>query len=157
MPASLGGLPVAVPAVAGLGEPAEGYPWPWSVHEWLDGEPAVEGRSGPEGLAGFVKALRSTEADGPPAYRGGPLTALDRATRDAVEQPRRTDESFDAAALDVWTEALDAPHRAGLPGPRGPDAGQPARPQWTADRRARLGHSGHRRPGLRSDPRVEPC
>ncbi|MFG1646459.1 aminoglycoside phosphotransferase family protein [Amycolatopsis sp. NPDC049252] len=112
--ASLGELPVAVPVVAGIGEPSEGYPWPWSVHEWLDGEPAVEGRSEAEGLAEFVNALRVSTVDGHPAYRGGPLTALDRATRDAVEALRRTDEPFDAqAALDVWTEALDAPAGSG--------------------------------------------
>jgi aminoglycoside phosphotransferase (APT) family kinase protein len=107
---SLGGLPVPVPVVAGIGEPGEGYPWPWAVHEWLEGEPAVEGRTEPGGLAEFVLALRATKADAPPAYRGGPLTALDRATRDAVEELSRTDEPFDAsAALDVWAEALDAP------------------------------------------------
>ncbi len=109
--ASLGDLPVAVPAVAGLGEPAAGYPWPWSVHRWLDGEPALEGHPfAPEALAEFVIAVRSAKADAPPAYRGGPLTLLDRATRDAVEVLRHTDEPFDAsAALEVWTEALDAP------------------------------------------------
>jgi len=109
---ALGGLPVAVPVVAGLGEPGEGYPWPWAVHRWLDGEPAVEGRPfEPEALAEVVTAVRALDpADAPPAYRGGPLSALDRATRDAVEALRRTDEPFDAeAALSVWTEALDAP------------------------------------------------
>lgn len=108
--AALDGLPVAVPVVAGIGEPGEGYPWPWAVHEWLDGEPAVEGRSAADGLAEFVLALRTTKADGPPAHRGGPLTALDRATRNAVEALRHTDEPFDAsAALAVWAEALEAP------------------------------------------------
>jgi aminoglycoside phosphotransferase (APT) family kinase protein len=76
-----------------------------AVHRLSD-----EGRSEAAGLAEFVLALRATKADGPPACRGGPLTVLDRATRDAVEQVRRTGEPFDArAALDVWTEALDAP------------------------------------------------
>jgi len=31
-------LPVAVPEPLGRGEPAEDYPWPWSVYRWLDGE-----------------------------------------------------------------------------------------------------------------------
>ncbi|UOZ05061.1 aminoglycoside phosphotransferase family protein [Amycolatopsis sp. WQ 127309] len=107
--ATLDGLPVAVPVVAGIGEPGEGYPWPWAVHRWLDGEPALEGRSA-DGLAEFVLAVRRTKADGPPAYRGGPLALLDRATRDAVEELRGTDEPFDAsAALAVWSEALEAP------------------------------------------------
>ncbi|MFF2846409.1 aminoglycoside phosphotransferase family protein [Streptomyces sp. NPDC058001] len=31
-------LPVAVPVVLGKGVPGEGYPWPWSVHRWLEGD-----------------------------------------------------------------------------------------------------------------------
>jgi aminoglycoside phosphotransferase (APT) family kinase protein len=105
------GLPVEVPAVVALGEPAEGYPWPWAVHGWLDGEPALEGRDAPaRDLAEFVVALRANPADGPPAYRGKPLAPVDRATRRAIAELSRTDEPFDAAAaLAVWTEALDAP------------------------------------------------
>ncbi|RSM40515.1 phosphotransferase [Amycolatopsis balhimycina DSM 5908] len=108
---ALGGLPVAVPAVVAVGEPAEGYPWPWAVHGWLDGSPALEGLDAPaRDLAEFVLALRANTADGPPAYRGKPLAPVDRATRRAIEELSRTDEPFDAeAALAVWTEALDAP------------------------------------------------
>ena len=107
----LGGLPVAVPVVAALGEPAEGYPWPWAVHHWLDGSPAVEGRAAPaRDLAEFVLALRKNPVDGPPAYRGKPLSSVDAGARRAIEELSRTDEPFDReAALSVWTEALDAP------------------------------------------------
>jgi aminoglycoside phosphotransferase (APT) family kinase protein len=31
-------LPTRVPEVLGNGEPAEGYPWPWSVYRWLAGK-----------------------------------------------------------------------------------------------------------------------
>jgi aminoglycoside phosphotransferase (APT) family kinase protein len=108
---TLKGLPVAIPEVAALGGPAEGYPWPWAVHRWLDGAPAVEGRfTAPHTLAEFVVALGATRAAGPPAYRGKPLAPVDRATRRAIEELSRTDEPFDAeAAFAVWTEALDAP------------------------------------------------
>ncbi|WP_410674406.1 aminoglycoside phosphotransferase family protein [Amycolatopsis sp. cmx-4-68] len=113
--AVLEGLPVAVPEVAAVGEPAEGYPWPWAVHRWLDGEPAVEGDPAP-GLAEFVLALRATRADGPPAYRGKPLATVDQATRGAIDELSRTDEPFDAdAARAVWTEALEAPQWTGPP------------------------------------------
>ncbi|MEV7045864.1 aminoglycoside phosphotransferase family protein [Amycolatopsis sp. NPDC051061] len=110
-------LPVPVPAVVAIGEPAEGYPWPWAVHRWLDGEPALEGRAAPaRELAKFVLALRARSADGPPAYRGKPLAPVDRATRRAIDQLSRTDEPFDAdAALAVWTEALEAPQWTGPP------------------------------------------
>jgi aminoglycoside phosphotransferase (APT) family kinase protein len=114
---ALDGLPVAIPAVVAVGEPAEGYPWPWAVHRWLDGEPAREGRAAPaRELAEFVVALRANTADGPPAYRGKPLSAVDTATRRAIDELSRTDEPFDpAAALAVWAEALEAPQWTGPP------------------------------------------
>jgi hypothetical protein len=31
-------LPVAILVPLGRGEPAEGYPWSWSVYRWLKGE-----------------------------------------------------------------------------------------------------------------------
>ena len=34
-------LPLPVPEPLAQGEPAEGYPYPWSVLRWLDGEPAT--------------------------------------------------------------------------------------------------------------------
>ncbi|MEV6622827.1 aminoglycoside phosphotransferase family protein [Amycolatopsis sp. NPDC051106] len=114
---ALDGLPVAVPAVVAVGEPAEGYPWPWAVHGWLDGEPALEGRDAPaRDLAEFVCALRARQADGPPAFRGQPLSTVDTATRRAIEELSRTDEPFDAAAaLACWAAALDAPPWTGPP------------------------------------------
>jgi aminoglycoside phosphotransferase (APT) family kinase protein len=114
---TLGGLPVAVPVVAAVGEPAEGYPWPWAVHTWLDGEPAVEGRAAPaRELAEFVVALRALPAEGPPAYRGKPLSSVDAGARRAIDELSRTDEPFDPeAARAVWVEALDAPQWTGPP------------------------------------------
>lgn len=114
---ALDGLPVAVPAVVALGEPAEGYPWAWAVHGWLDGSPALEGRDAPaRDLAAFVRALRALPADGPPTRRGKPLSDVDTATRRAIEELRRTDEPFDAAAaLAAWAEALEAPQWTGAP------------------------------------------
>jgi len=112
---TLGELPAAVPAVVAVGEPAEGYPWPWAVHGWLDGEPALEGRAA-HGLAEFVLALRANRAAGPPARRGRPLSTVDTATRAAIDELSRTDEPFDAdAARAVWTEALNAPQWTGPP------------------------------------------
>lgn len=115
--ATLAGLPAAVPAVVAVGEPAEGYPWPWAVHGWLDGAPAREGRDAPaRDLADFVRALQAHPAEGPPTRRGKPLPDVDPATRRAIEELSGTDEPFDAeAALAVWTRALDAPQWTGPP------------------------------------------
>jgi aminoglycoside phosphotransferase (APT) family kinase protein len=33
-------LPLPIPVPLAMGEPAEGYPWNWSVYRWLDGVPA---------------------------------------------------------------------------------------------------------------------
>ncbi|MFJ3159900.1 aminoglycoside phosphotransferase family protein [Streptomyces kanasensis] len=116
-------LPVAVPEVLGAGEPAEGYPWPWSVYRWLPGGPPDEAAPPEplrlaEDLAGFVAAMRSLRLpDGPRAHRGGPVSSLDAETRAAIEKLRRTPgEEVDCdAATAVWEEALRAPAWDGPP------------------------------------------
>ncbi|MGW5721097.1 aminoglycoside phosphotransferase family protein [Amycolatopsis sp. NPDC003865] len=112
---ALAPLPAAVPAVVAIGEPAEGYPWPWAVHGWLDGAPALEGHA-VHGLAEFILALRANTAAGPAAPRGWPLSTVDTATRRAIGELSRTVEPFDPeAALALWAEALDAPQWTGPP------------------------------------------
>ncbi|WP_344357873.1 aminoglycoside phosphotransferase family protein [Streptomyces gobitricini] len=110
-------VPVAIPEVLGAGEPGEGYPWPWSVYRWLEGEnPEAGAVADPVGLAedlaGFVAAMSSIDLPGAPAaYRGGPLESLDAATRTAIEKLRGIpEESVDCdAALAVWEAASAAP------------------------------------------------
>ncbi|MEW1656657.1 aminoglycoside phosphotransferase family protein [Streptomyces sp. NPDC093707] len=116
-------LPVAIPEVLGAGEPAEGYPWPWSVYRWLAGETPrvaalVEPVSLAEDLAAFVAAMRRVALPGaPPAHRGGPLTSLDASTRAAIEELRGIpEEGIDCdAAVAVWDEAVRAPGWDGPP------------------------------------------
>ena len=118
-------LPMLIPEVLGDGEPAEGYPWPWSVCRWLAGEnPEADALSEPvllaEDLAEFVDAMRSITLSGAPrAHRGGPVASLDAETRAAIEELRGTpQEGVDCdAATAVWEEALQAP---GWDGPRPP-------------------------------------
>lgn len=115
-------LPAPIPEVVALGEPAEGYPWRWAIHRWLEGGTLVEGEAtDPKGLArdlaAFITALRKAGLDGgPTAYRGVPLRTADAETRSAIEALRRTDEPFDAdAILTAWESALAAPDWAGTP------------------------------------------
>ncbi|MDI3417371.1 aminoglycoside phosphotransferase family protein [Streptomyces luteolus] len=116
-------LPVPVPELLATGEPAEGYPWPWSVGRWLAGEnPEAGALREPallaEDLAGFVTAMRNVTLRGAPrAHRGGPCALLDAGTRAAVEELRGIpQEGVDCdAALAVWEEALDAPAWDGPP------------------------------------------
>ncbi|MEU4348091.1 aminoglycoside phosphotransferase family protein [Streptomyces sp. NPDC023838] len=116
-------LPTAIPEVLGAGEPAEGYPWAWSVYRWVAGEnPEAGALSEPallaEELAVFVGAMRSITLPGAPvAHRGGPVASLDESTRAAIEELRRIpQEGVDCgAALAVWEDALRAPVWDGPP------------------------------------------
>ncbi len=116
-------LPARIPEMVGAGEPAEGYPWPWSVCRWLAGDHPEAGalrEAVPlaEDLAAFVVAMRSITLPGAPkAHRGGPLASLDAATRAAITELRgipEEDVDCDAVAR-IWQEALRAPARAGPP------------------------------------------
>ena len=115
-------LPLLIPVPLALGRPDEGYPWPWSVYRWLDGEPAAperiaDPRRFATELARFLAALQRIDpAGGPPPgphnfYRGGPLTVYDAETRRAIAALR---DGIDAeAATATWEAALRAP----WPGP----------------------------------------
>ncbi|MEV7445439.1 aminoglycoside phosphotransferase family protein [Streptomyces sp. NPDC091204] len=116
-------LPTPVPEVLGAGEPAEGYPWQWSVCRWLTGENPEAGALGEpvplaRDLAGFVAAMRSITLPGAPrAHRGGPVASLDASTRAAIEELRGIPQEgvdCDAAAA-VWEDALRAPEWDGPP------------------------------------------
>lgn len=84
-------LPLAIPSPAALGRPGCGYPWPWSVHRWIEGTP-LRGRGSAvgRGLGGFLAALHRIDADRGPApgahnfHRGGDLRAYDREVRRAL-------------------------------------------------------------------------
>jgi hypothetical protein len=140
-------LRVTIPTVVATGEPAEGCPWTWSVHRWIEGENPVEGHLAKPGLlardlAEFVKAIRTAGIEGgPSAYRGVPLMTVAAQTRAAIEEMRHTDEPFDAdAAAAAWQKALAAPpvDRKTLLTALRPHAQQPARRPRQAHRGTRL-------------------
>lgn len=111
-------LPVPVPQVLAEGEPGEGYPYPWSVRGWLDGETAMTpDRVGDltgfaVALGGFLLALQSVDPAGGPAagahsfQRGAPPAYYDAETRAALAA---LDGLVDTAkATAVWEAALAA-------------------------------------------------
>jgi aminoglycoside phosphotransferase (APT) family kinase protein len=112
-------LPVAVPEPLGRGEPGEGYPWPWSVYRWLDGEnPDVDHLDDAEllatELARFVSALhRMDTAGAPPAGRGVPLAERDAATRSAIDALHGMVDI--TAVTAAWEEDVRAPTWSGPP------------------------------------------
>lgn len=116
-------LPLAIPAPLAKGAPGEGYPFPWSVHRWLEGKSAAEERlDDPRHtaveLARFVTDLRRIDpTDGPLAaehgLRGVPLSTRDAPTREAIAA-LRGGISADAATA-AWEAALQATEWDGPP------------------------------------------
>lgn len=113
-------LPLAIQEPLALGEPAEGYPWRWSVCRWLPGQSALDApcsRSGEAAvaLAEFIVTLRQVEpADGPAAgthnfHRGVPLAERDAGVRRAIEG-LRDEDGIDVDRLSAaWEAALAVP------------------------------------------------
>jgi aminoglycoside phosphotransferase (APT) family kinase protein len=118
LPALAPYLPLRVPVPVAQGRPDEGYPFPWSVYEWLPGRPAALGLvDDPErlatDLADLVRALRSVPPDAlppteaPASYRRLPLATRDQPTRAAIAA---LDGEVDGAqALAAWESALAVP------------------------------------------------
>jgi aminoglycoside phosphotransferase (APT) family kinase protein len=110
-------LPLAVPAPLALGEPADGYPFRWSVCPWLPGANADDGVLDDPGqaaadLAGFVTALRGIDTTGAP--RGGrarPLAEADARFREAVAE--LGDRIDGPAVLRAWAESVEVGAWAG--------------------------------------------
>ena len=107
-------LPLAVPVPIATGEPGQGYPYTWSIHEWLPGENANGTITGlaeaAVDLAGFIGALRQIDTadapERPPGARGAPLAELDEQVRRSIHE---LDTRADGAAiLRVWEESLRA-------------------------------------------------
>jgi aminoglycoside phosphotransferase (APT) family kinase protein len=108
-------LPLPIPLPVARGEPDAGFPYPWSVYRWLDGEPASTAQiddlpAFASALAGFLTALRRVDATGGPApgqhnfFRGGPLGTYEEETLQAIDA--LGDEIPTAAVARVWEDAM---------------------------------------------------
>jgi aminoglycoside phosphotransferase (APT) family kinase protein len=113
------GVPLALPVQLARGRLADGYPFEWSVYEWLPGENANGtiddlGQAAVD-LAAFVRALRVIDSTGAPSRpagaRGGPLAEGDEQVRGSIAQ--LGDRIDGDAALRSWDESLNAPIWAG--------------------------------------------
>jgi aminoglycoside phosphotransferase (APT) family kinase protein len=77
-------LPLPIPRQVAQGEPAFGYPYPWSIYRWLVGVPADEAVSDWKSIAAtlgaFLACLHGVDSSGGPEpgrhnfFRGAPLT-----------------------------------------------------------------------------------
>ncbi|MFF5174596.1 aminoglycoside phosphotransferase family protein [Micromonospora sp. NPDC000089] len=108
-------LPLPVPSTVAVGEPAEGYPFPWSVRRWIEGNQARVERIADltafaADLADFLTALRRIEPAGGPVagphsfWRGGPLRTYDADTHAALD--RLGDRVPGEVLRRLWADAL---------------------------------------------------
>lgn len=109
-------LPLTIPVPLAKGEPGEGYPWPWSVCPWLEGENATVDRirdlqEAAVDLAEFIAALQRIDPTGGPrpgpTERGAPLAVRDDYTRTAIAALNGVVD-IDAVTA-AWDAALNAP------------------------------------------------
>jgi len=117
LPGLAGSLPVRIPVPLATGRPAFGYPYPWSVQDWIEGEvasavPIADPVAFARAVAGFLSALQAIGAEGGPEagahsfFRGGPLAVYDAETRAALGP---LGGAFDTAlVLAVWEAGLGA-------------------------------------------------
>lgn len=117
LPRLAAALPVPVPRPLATGAPAQGYPFAWSVYEWIEGTPAsFDAVADPvrfaADLADAVAALQRVEAsDGPQPgthnwYRGATVRTYEAQALHAIDDLRgHIDE---ARARQVWAEAVAA-------------------------------------------------
>jgi aminoglycoside phosphotransferase (APT) family kinase protein len=117
-------LPLPVPKPLAQGEPAEGFPYPWSVYAWLPGEPAdiaelTDLRETAHVLAEFLLALQGIDAtDGPPPESSNGFRGCDLAderdspvVRSYMEHRiSRLDGILDTAPIrELWNHTLATP------------------------------------------------
>ncbi|HTJ69112.1 MAG TPA: aminoglycoside phosphotransferase family protein [Actinospica sp.] len=110
-------LPLPVPTPLFLAEPSALYPQPWSVVEWVSGDPAdgaeIEKPESAVALAGFLRALHAEEP--PPSRRDGGMRGRIRSAScelsdDLVEY---IGDHQARGLRDIWREAQRAPEWSG--------------------------------------------
>ncbi|SRR6266536_675262 len=114
-------LPIAIPVPLGKGVPDEGFPYPWSVCRWLDGEnavdrPIVDLPDAAEQLGRFIAALQRCDATAaPPSARAKPVSTRDHDVRSAIRHLGADGTVDAAAATAAWETSLATPAWHGAP------------------------------------------
>lgn len=115
-------LPLRVPKPLCMGDPDFGYPWQWAVHEWLDGQNAIEAPvkrldKAALDLAAFISSLHRLDLDpqlpAPSGNRGCPLADRDTEVIAAIESLEG--EVDIPKVVESWRSSLDAPPYQGKP------------------------------------------
>ncbi len=108
-------LPLPIPVPLAIGNPGEGYPWHWSVNQWINGNAAtIESIDNMTefaiSLAAFLTALHKIDTTGGPIagehnfHRGSRLATYDDETQQAIAI---LGNEIDVQAVKaLWKEAL---------------------------------------------------
>lgn len=112
-------LPIRIPVPVRVGAASSRYPWPWSIVDWVDGEPGdhavFDQPTVGAQLGAFLKSLHTeAPADAPfNEWRSVPL----RDRNDTFEERvARLQGLIDATQLrGLWQRALEAPAHPGRP------------------------------------------
>lgn len=113
-------LPFAIPTPLASGDPGEGYPWSWSIYEWLEGNDVIDGRlndplQAARDIASFLNALRAIDTtDAPravPGGRGASLRWVDGQTRNSISAANGLVDTH--AVSSVWDRVLQVPEWEG--------------------------------------------
>jgi aminoglycoside phosphotransferase (APT) family kinase protein len=108
-------LSLPIPTLVAKGMPDCGFPYPWSVYRWLDGDLASKARIGDltgfaTTLARFLNVLARVDATGGPEpgqhnfFRGGPLANYEDETLEAIDALGDEVPSDDVQR--VWADAI---------------------------------------------------
>jgi aminoglycoside phosphotransferase (APT) family kinase protein len=112
-------LSLAVPVPVASGVPGQGFPHPWAIYRWLDGETSAtagvsDERRAAADLAQFIAALRSIDQAGAPvSTRDRPLVERDHDARSAIKSLRGVVDTDAVTA--AWEDSLEAPAWDGAP------------------------------------------
>jgi aminoglycoside phosphotransferase (APT) family kinase protein len=121
LPILAGHLPLPIPEPVAMGQPGSGFPRPWSVYRWIEGDPASIDRVADltafaADLARFLASLHTVDTGGGPPpgqhnfFRGGPLATYDAQSRRSIEllageiDAEAATEVWDAALVSVWEQ-----------------------------------------------------
>lgn len=111
-------LSLAIPEPIATGSPGSGYPFPWGIYRWIEGDTFSIDRIDDEGraaadLAQFVTALRGIDPSGVRLAGRKPLAQLDTVTRAVIDVLGGVIDTEGARA--AWEASRRAPTWQGNP------------------------------------------
>lgn len=108
-------LPLAVPEPLGAGVPDQGFPFPWAVYRWIDGESAAEAQEVDlwdvaAKLGRFVAAMQRIDTPGAPLGRRQLITPeFDAEVRMRIRELSARGKLDARLVTEVWEEAAATP------------------------------------------------